>query len=456
MNNKKIILGWLLCLLPFYSVFSQETHWQCDFRKFQYDMTVYATLQLDSTALAASENYEIAAFCGAECRGVASVETIESVGKNYYYLRVRSNVNDGETITFKCFDKNKQCELDLDNTMAFESQGMTGSPSKPFKLIGAYEYKVEYIVDDKVVVTDWLKCGTEVVAPEPPLKEGYLFVKWSGLPNTMPTHDVRVVAVYEQEGLHITDGIASFTQAEDVPYEKITYTRNFKNTNWQALYVPFEIPVTEELLEDFEVAYIYDTRQYDWNDDGEVDEVVIESFKKKNGVLDANYPYLIRAREKGEKSIIVTDAMLYTTVENSYDCSSMFETYSFTGTYSRMPAILLPQDEGYYALSGGVWQPIAEGASLGAFRFYLKIERRNQNAPVALARSIRMRIVDENGVEDGTTGIDNSQLIIDKQSSQTEGKSNLQLMIYDLQGRRIIDTDNLKGLYIVNGRKMVF
>lgn len=111
-----------------------------------------------------------------------------------------------------------------------------------------------------------------------------------------------------------------------------------------------------------------------------------------------------------------------------------------------MPAILLPQDEGYYALSGGVWQPIADGTSLGAFRFYLKIDRRNQNAPVALARSIRMRILDENGEEDGTTGIDNPQLAID----------NSQLIIYDLQGRRIIDTDNLKGLYIVNGRKKVF
>lgn len=446
MKNKKMILGWLLCLLPFYSVFSQETHWQCDSRNFQYDMTVYAALQIDGIELEASTDYEVAAFCGEECRGVASVETIEAIGKSYYYLRVRSNVSSGETITFKCYDRLKQRELDLDAVIAFESQGLKGLPSKPFELTGVNKYKVEYIVEGKNILTDWVKFGTAVIAPEAPLKEGYIFVEWSGLPETMPAHDVTVVAVYEQDGLHIADGVESFTQVGNVPYEKITYTRNFKNTNWQALYVPFDIPVTEAFLAEFEVAYIYDTRQYDWDDDGEVDEVVIESFKKRSGVLNANYPYLIRAREKGEKSIVVTDAMLYTTVENSYDCSSMFETYSFTGTYSRMPAILLPQDEGYYALSGGVWQPIAEGASLGAFRFYLKIDRRNQNAPVSLARSIRMRILDENGEEDGTTGIDNSQLAID----------NSQLIIYDLQGRRIIDTDNLKGLYIVNGRKKVF
>ena len=75
----------------------------------------------------------------------------------------------------------------------------------------------------------------------------------------------------------------------------------------------------------------------------------------------------------------------------------------------------------------------------------MKIERRNQNAPVALARSIRMRIVDENGVEDGATAIDNSEIINHKSD-----------MIYDLLGRRIMDTTNLKGMYVVNGRKVMF
>lgn len=60
MKNKKMILGWLLCLLPFYSVFSQETHWQCDSRNFQYDMTVYAALQIDGIELEASTDYEVA------------------------------------------------------------------------------------------------------------------------------------------------------------------------------------------------------------------------------------------------------------------------------------------------------------------------------------------------------------------------------------------------------------
>ncbi len=46
----------------------------------------------------------------------------------------------------------------------------------------------------------------------------------------------------------------------------------------------------------------------------------------------------------------------------------------------------------------------------------------------------------------GTTGIGNSQFTID----------NSQLTIHDLHGRRITDTEGLKGVYIVNGKKVVF
>jgi hypothetical protein len=238
----------------------------------------------------------------------------------------------------------------------------------------------------------------------------------------------------------LLDSQASFTQGEDEVCASISYTRNFKNTNWQALYVPFEIPITEAFLAEFEVAYIYDARQYDRNDDGIKEETIIESFKKKSGVLEANYPYLIRAKEVGEKTITVTDATLYATKETGFDCSSVFDTYTFTGTYSRIPAAQLPQNEGYYALSGGVWQPIASGSSLGAFRFYMQIESRNGGS--APAQTIRMRVIDE----DDATEIDNAEF--------TDGNS--RLIIYDLQGRRITDTANLKGVYIVNGKKVIF
>jgi len=233
----------------------------------------------------------------------------------------------------------------------------------------------------------------------------------------------------------INDAAQLFEKNEDEEYASITYIRTFNNTNWQALYVPFEIPVTEEFLVNFEVADLNDVRQYDRDDDGVKDETVVEAFKVTSGTLAANYPYLIRAKEAGEKTITVADATLYTTEGNSIDCSSVHEKYTFTGTYSTMDAATLA---GCYALSGGVWQPVAEGTSLGAFRFYLKIENRDGNAQAT--QSIKMRVIG-----DDTTEIDNAEL---------ENESSAFSAVYDLQGRRVVNPT--KGVYIVNGKKVLF
>lgn len=234
--------------------------------------------------------------------------------------------------------------------------------------------------------------------------------------------------------ISLTDG-EDFSQPESEEYDNIFYTRTFNNTNWQALYVPFEVPY-ENIKDDFEVAYINDTRQYDRDDDGVKEETVIEAFKITSGTLEANYPYLIRAKEVGEKTITVTDAILYATEENSIDCSSVYDKYTFTGTYSQMSSTELA---GCYALSGGVWQPIAEGATLGAFRFYLQVESRSGSAQAA--QSIKMRVIGEE-TDDEATSIDDVEIVGNEP------------IVYDLAGRRVANPT--KGVYIVNGKKVLY
>jgi len=236
--------------------------------------------------------------------------------------------------------------------------------------------------------------------------------------------------------VELVDG-QNFHNNDDKVMDGITYTRNFKNTNWQALYVPFEIPY-ENIKDDFVVAYINDVHQFDDDDDGAIDRTQVEAIKVTGGVLRANYPYMIRAKVAGEKSITVTDATLYTTEENSIDCSSVFDTYTFTGTYSKIPASELPKEEGYYALSGGSWKHLSANSSLGAFRMYMKIDSRDANATVE-ARTIEMRVIGDD--EEGATGIENPAF----ETQESE-------LIYDLQGRRV--ENPTKGLYIVDGRKV--
>ena len=126
-------------------------------------------------------------------------------------------------------------------------------------------------------------------------------------------------------------------------------------------------------------------------------------------------------------------------------CSNRAALTAFTGTYSSLSPAELPQGEGYYTLIEGEWKPVTEAVTLGAFRFFLKVDSRSGVA-AAEARSIRMRIIGENG-EDDATGIDNLE------SLDNDGKTTV---IYDLQGRKVLNTETVQeGVYIINGKKVV-
>lgn len=156
MNKTKFICV-LACLLTWFTAV-RASHWQCNIYGYQYDMTVYASLEIDGNAITASDNYEIAAFCGDECRGVATVEkvTVNGSDKMYYYLRVRSNTSTGEKITFKCYDAANEKEITLTNTLTFTSQAIQGYPSTPYELTNAEpEYEMGDVNGDgRVSITD--------------------------------------------------------------------------------------------------------------------------------------------------------------------------------------------------------------------------------------------------------------------------------------------------------------
>ena len=348
--------------------------------------------------------------------------------------------------TAKC-GENLTCELWPDGKLIVKGEGeITTAPWD------AYREQIKEVVLEEVVtgIADGAFADLENLASitsyaiVPPVCGEDAF---AGIENITPVYvPADVVEEYEAaEGWEaftylssmnsrvLLDTYATYAHAEDEEFDNITYVRNFTSNNWETLYLPFEIDYWD-ICEDFDVAYIYDTHQYDTDDDGVKDETVIEIFKIKDGILEANYPYLIRAKEAGEKEIVVTDATLYATEEVTLDCSSIFDTYTFTTTYSSIPAGGFEQGKGYYTLVDGMWLPASKYTMLGAFRFYLKVESRN-GSPVAEARSIRMRIVGEGG-DDSTTGIDSSEIMNDGSA-----------VVYDLQGRRVAQP--AKGINIM-------
>ena len=241
--------------------------------------------------------------------------------------------------------------------------------------------------------------------------------------------------------VELVDG-QTFTNNNNKVIDNITYTRTLPNLEWNSLFVPFEIPVSD-LTDEYDVAYINDIHSYDWDFNGEIDQMEMEVIYIKEGTLHANHPYLIRAKYDGAKdmTIVVTDATLYSSAKadrTSITCSSAYTNFEVVGTYEKMTAEEL---NGCYAINtSGAWTQITNGGELPPFRLYMTITSRD-GSPVKVSQSAQARINIRVQGEDTETDITDTE----NRKVKTEN--------VDLTGRRAERMQN--GIYIVNGKKVV-
>lgn len=77
------------------------------------------------------------------------------------------------------------------------------------------EYTLTYQVDGQVYKTYQLKYGATITPEAAPTKEGYTFSGWSGIPETMPAHDVTVTGTFAVNQYTITYMIDNELYATD-------------------------------------------------------------------------------------------------------------------------------------------------------------------------------------------------------------------------------------------------
>ena len=228
----------------------------------------------------------------------------------------------------------------------------------------------------------------------------------------------------------LTDVSTSYSNDTEATANTIKYTRTFNSTAWQALYVPFSMKYSD-WSKDFEVAAINNVHQYDDDDNGTFDRTVLEIIKVKSGSLKANTPYLIKPKTTGTKTITINNATLKKTEVNSIYCASVNTMYTFTGTYSTISGATMISN-GYYGMGGGeLVQAEDNTASLGAFRWYLKIENKEEGSYAP--GKIMLLCLDE----EIATGIDENVVDVE----------NKVVGIYDVNGRKLNELTN--GLNIV-------
>ena len=239
-------------------------------------------------------------------------------------------------------------------------------------------------------------------------------------------------------------------------YNMVSYIRNFKNTNWQALYVPVEL-VYSDWSEKFEIAKIQSIMET-----GEMFYAMADIVEDK---VEPHHLYLIRAKEIGEHTITISQThrndtdgdplyRVYTSNTSTEGTAPMMATsesfngasgatYTFTGQYAAAPLKEADhtQPPYLYAMTGGELKrpnpANTSGIPLGAFRWWLKV------TPPASAQGLMFSTgkIDHSG----TTNIEG--IMIDL--NEIEGLD----IYYDLSGRSVENPTN--GIYIKNGKKVL-
>ena len=239
----------------------------------------------------------------------------------------------------------------------------------------------------------------------------------------------------------------SFTNDFDLDVEELTYIRELTAVDtWNALYVPFEIPVTADFLENYTVAYFNDVHSYDKDFNGVIDSMVMELIRVQEGqTLNANYPYLIKAKNEESKTInfVMNNVTVYKATETTINCTSVFMKYELTGSYTTRTAGELKEGGKYnvFAMSSGTWRNAeSDDVTLNPFLLHLRLSSIDGSpvkvSPAAL-RSISISVIGEEPTAD---------------EAEPSVENNF---IYDVLGRRVLEPQ--KGvLYIMNGKKIIF
>ena len=235
------------------------------------------------------------------------------------------------------------------------------------------------------------------------------------------------------DGQEYTNNIAEY-------FDFINYYRTFKNMNWQAWYVPFDLTLTSEVLDGFAFAEFAGTYT---EEDGSFYITVVRL--KEGDVVKANTPYCVQAKMADSTSpqvITQTDAMLKTAEENSFYVLSAEKKITFRGNYTRRA--VTENDKNWYAMSGGQYSLQRPGNTIAPFRCFFTIEDREDNpyATTPTPAAVRLMMIDEE------TSIE--ELKNDEVSMKHERD-----LVYDLSGRIILKHRLPSGVYIINGKKVL-
>lgn len=222
-----------------------------------------------------------------------------------------------------------------------------------------------------------------------------------------------------------------------------TLTKDFKNRGWNAFFAPFDFTLTQEMLNKFDFATLYNISLRNGNGSQLLSYVEAKAGDK----IKAYFPCLIKVKATGVQSLNFGSVSYKPITEmKPVTTSSTIEVFTF---YPVMENAYIAAKNGYYLNSeknSFVYNENAE-AYIPPFTYYMTIQNKSDSSyilPTAgKASVVEFRVIGA----DEVTGITD----VEGAATMDAGK------VYNLQGVVVGDSvENLpKGIYIRNGRKVV-
>lgn len=243
---------------------------------------------------------------------------------------------------------------------------------------------------------------------------------------------------------------SNFSNSSPVDYTGVEYTRTFSSANvWEPLYIPMSV-APGDYTQVCDIADIYSFgRMCDTNGDGKIDDndatwLIVDLMT--SGETDPNYPYLIRAKQKGDLILEATDGCLSKSADNTVSCSTSRTKYSFTGIQSSK--YLYSSNNDFYVDNNGVISAVTKSSQLlPAQRWYMKMTQNSSgyrnDLQSAQASGIRIMLIGEDLSEE--TAIQ----LLKGESVEVD----LDGQRYTLDGRKATHTQS--GIQVLNGHKIL-
>ncbi len=232
---------------------------------------------------------------------------------------------------------------DIPKTMPAHDVDITGS-------FTINSYTLTYLLDDEKYITLTLEYGSTITPEEEPTKEGYTFSGWSEIPTTMPAHNVIITGYFMANSYTLTymvDNEKYKTQTiafgTVIIPEEFPIKEGYTFSGWRGL--PETMPASDVTvtgsfrINKYTLSYILDGKVYksyvlDYNS-----AITMESAPVKKGmtfsgwgdVPEAMPAYDLTLSGTYNWSEVIVDSVIYQVTDTLYNYASIVGTEAMSG-----------------------------------------------------------------------------------------------------------------------------